>query len=159
MILYLDLDGVLKSDINALANHGKVHNITENWRGEEFNYSFIERPNLNTFLAEVKEQGWVINLATMGHRSYAIKCLEAMGISDYFTKKVCGVELRRPDQCSNFTIVDDRPELLEFKADQISHHFFAAKINKILVPSYLGGYDDELLKLSKKLLDLKTVSG
>lgn len=156
MILYLDLDGVLKSEINAVANHGTIRTITENWRGEEFNYSFIERPNLNTFLAEVKEQGWTINLATMGRRSYAIKCLEAMGIREYFDKMLCGIELRRPDQCSNFTIVDDRPELLEWKSQQISHYFVAAKINKILVPSYLGGYDDELLKLSKKLLDLST---
>lgn len=151
MILYLDLDGTLKSDILAPYNNGLVRTITENWRGEEFDYSFIERPNLNTFLCLVKERGWEINLATMGTRSYAIKCLEAMGVREFFKKLVCGVELRRPDLCTKFTIVDDRQELLDWKAAQISHYYCAAEINKLLIPSYLGGEDDELLKISDRL--------
>lgn len=151
MILYLDLDGTLKSCVSTTLDNGLVRTITENWRGEEFNYSFIERPHLNTFLCLVKEQGWEINLATMGTRSYAIKCLEAMGVRKFFNKLVCGVELRRPDLCTKFTIVDDRQELLDWKADQISHHFFAANINKLLIPTYLGGEDNELLKISARL--------
>lgn len=154
-ILFLDLDGTIKSCISAIANHGIVHNIDMNWQGESYIegrfYSFIERPHLKEFLDSLKTQGWTINLATMGCRSYAIKCLEAMGVREYFKTLVCGIELRKPDLCTKFTIVDDRPDLLEWKADQISHCYVAAEINKILIPTFLGGYDDELLKLSNKL--------
>lgn len=153
MIIYFDLDGTLKSDINAIPDHGKTHTIKEDWRGDSFSYTFIERPHLKEALALLT--GHKLRLATMGKRSYALLCLEAMGIREYFEELVCGVEFRRPNKCVNFTIVDDRQDLLDWKAEQISHDERYSRIVKILIPSYKGGYDEELIKVANKILETK----
>lgn len=148
-IIYLDLDGTIKSDIQALCNHGILHTISESWNSESFNYTFMERPKLKEALDLLS--GFTLRLATMGTRSYAIQCLEAMGVKDRFESMICGPEWRRPAQCENFTIVDDRDYLLEWKADRISWSNPWAKVEKILIPSFVGGYDEELLKLANQL--------
>lgn len=148
--LFLDLDGTLKSEIGAVANHGLIREVNYNWRGESAKYAFIERPHLVEFLESISSN-YDIRLATMGWRNYAEEALAAMGIEKYFSYLVCGVELRHPAKVSNFTIVDDRTELLEWKAERLAHGDSWAQINKVLIPSFVGGYDEVLLKLAKKL--------
>jgi hypothetical protein len=152
-VLFLDLDGCLKSEVGAVANHGLIREVNYNWRDEPTKYSFIQRPYLIEFLDAVSHN-YDIRLATMGWRKYAEQALDVMGITKYFSYLVCGVELRRPTKVSSFTIVDDRMELLEWKAEQISHGDTWAQINKILIPSFIGGYDDELIKMAEKLNQL-----
>ncbi len=149
MIVYFDLDGTLKSDISAVPNHGILHTIKEDWRGDYFSYSFIERPHLKEALSLLSKH--TLRLATMGKRSYAILCLEAMGIKDYFEELVCSVEFRNPRKCTDFIIVDDRADLMEWKAAQISHDERYAKITKIQIPSYMGGHDDNLIQVANKI--------
>ena len=150
LVLFLDLDGTLKTDMDT---NGPFESQSITIKIGENSFSFVQRPHLHEFLDAVSKKAKLV-LSTAAGGGYARKMLKAMNIDSYFATIIAAEDYRKQfvfKQGVRHIFIDNNAEMVQKKIDALSGGWASHGAQKEIwvVNTYLGD------KLDKTLLELK----
>lgn len=156
LILFIDLDGTLKTDYNNNGPHEEPITVQSGNK----KYEFQQRPHLHEFLEEARKKAQKVVLCTASGGGYARRVLKAMNIENYFTHIIAvedfarGFPLRTGNKC---IFIDNDKEMVDIKMHKLTGNGLGRQPELFtwVVDTYEGGKDDKtLLELIEEIRNL-----
>jgi hypothetical protein len=145
LVLFIDLDGTLKTDMDATGPF-EVPSMTVQC-GNKI-YTFGQRPHLHEFLDAVSKKAELI-LTTAATRNYAKKVLELMNISDYFSRIIAREDFvngYRFLYSHKYILIDNDAEMADLKMNKLKGLGMSNAEKEIwTVDTFQGNKDDKTL--------------
>lgn len=151
LVLFIDLDGTLKTDISSLEPF-EVPPITI--ESGEHSYTFGQRPHLFEFLDAASKKAKLV-LSTAAGGRYARKVLKALNIDSYFSLIIAAEDYHKQfifRTGTKYIFIDNDPKMVQQKVDALSGTMgMNQRVEKEIwvIDTYHGNKDD------KTLLELK----
>lgn len=141
MYFFVDLDGTLKTDRDFIG--GKKAEISEKLIGDKI-HQYIIRPHVKEFLTILKKSGSVF-IYTLSSLRYARFFVDEMDVKNLVDEIYSRDNLEDLPKVPSYCIIENDPEIAKGKAVWLEKKSIILKKQIIIVPTYNGNSDDNVL--------------